>query len=207
MTNLTQTTVDILGYQIGAVKCEDGALYVPVKWVCNLLGTNHRQEKRKIKRRELFNWRILPVKTFYGKFRDLFCLPLKQLYLWFRLLNLKSVRQELVQSVRDYIREYEQALRIQRLHGIAIDPIMDARQIESTVRQSLEEEMGPAPVELGALIERQYVMLLTEVFLFARFSRAPKSFWHKAMECIKVAVMRFANWMLDLALAGPIQRF
>ena len=85
--NSTHQAVDFLGHQINYVLDDDGAPYVPLKWLCEILGLNHDRERRETRNRGLFNWKMLSVKGADGRHRNMLCLPVKQACLWFYVVN------------------------------------------------------------------------------------------------------------------------
>ena len=133
---------------------------MPVKWLCEILGMNHKSQKRSIKNRDMLAWKILSVRGENWRYHDMFCLAVNQVHYWLYCVPTKSVRREMVQSLVDYIEESNQALRHRRQYGIAINPRADAEDIENTVRESLDKQLGLTLADSNSLIKRRQVCWL-----------------------------------------------
>ena len=80
MINSNPKAVDFLGYKIDSVEDDDGAAYVPLKRLCDILGIDHNLQRRDIKDDGAYDWKMVPVKGADGGHRKMFCLPLKQMH-------------------------------------------------------------------------------------------------------------------------------
>ena len=76
MKTKQQHAVDFLGHRINCVHDADGTPYVPLKWLCEILGISNNEQRNEIKHYVSFNGEMVSVKLADGRYRKMFCLPL-----------------------------------------------------------------------------------------------------------------------------------
>jgi hypothetical protein len=96
MNNSTEQAVDFLGHQINCVHDADGTPYLPLKWLCEILGIDDKGQRREVKDRGGYHWKMLSVKGADGRHRNMLCLRFDDLYAWLLTVDAHTVRRELV---------------------------------------------------------------------------------------------------------------
>jgi hypothetical protein len=171
MIHSTQQAVDFLGHQINCVQDDDGTPYVPLKWLCEILGIDHNRQRREVKDDELYQWKIVPVKGADGRHRKMFCLTLKQMHFWLYTVAVNTVRPEMREPLLQYKDEADMALLHAQRHGIAFSPRANAHEIETFVRESVERSLeNTIPKDLDPRL-REHVLFQAELKVLGRFSR------------------------------------
>lgn len=196
MINSTQQAVDFLGHQINCVHDADGTPYVPLKWLCEILGIDDRRQRKEVKDSGIYDWKMLSVKGGDGRHRKTLCLPAKQACLWFYVINPDTVRPEIKERLLEYQEESTTALRHSRQYGLALNPRSSAEEIESRVREcGYRHLQQPFPGGCDAVTER-VALLMAELEVFRQFDNAPAPYRNKARECALVAIDRYFEWKI-----------
>jgi hypothetical protein len=194
--NSTEQAVDFLGHQINCVQDADGTPYVALKWLCEILGIDHNRQRREIKERGVFDWKIVSVKGTDGRHRKMLCLPLKQACLWFYVINPNTVRPEIKERLLEYQEESTTALRHQRQYGLTFNPRFPAEQIESRVRESGYRYIQERFPSVCDTVHGRVALLLAELDTFGQFYNEAPPYRDKARECIGAAVDQYFEWMI-----------
>ncbi len=208
MKDSNPKAVDFLGFQIECFQADDGSTYVPLKRLCEILGINYKWQMKKVKREEIFDEKVLPYVGDDGKRRKIFCLPVQSMYYWMFQIDPKTVRPEVLESLNDYRKESVQALRHRRLYGLAINPRRPAEDIESEVRDFLFRNMQERFRDRSDKGQRRFELLLAEIAMFGQFDLEPSPYRDKAIECIRVAIAEYDQWLAEnrnTASYQPIQ--
>ncbi len=194
--NSTQQAVDFLGNQIDTVLDADGAPYVPLKWLCEILGIDDKRQRREVKDSGVYNWKMLSVKGADGRHRKMLCLPVKQACLWFYIINPNTVRPEIKERLLEYKEESTTALRQSREYGLTINPRFPAEEIESLVRESLDRMMQETFPDRHDPRQTRLELLARELVLFGKFENEAPPYRDKALECMDVATDKYFEWMI-----------
>jgi hypothetical protein len=194
--NSTEQAVDFLGRQINCVQDADGTPYVPLKWLCEILGIDDNRQRRAVKGYVTFNWKMVSVKGADGRHRKMFCLPLEQMYFWIYTVDCQTVRPEIKARLLAYHEESPTLLRHTRQYGLAFNPRSPAEETESRVRESFEGFLQErVPGDLSTM-ERTLVVLHAELDVFRRFENEAPPYRNKALECIVLATERWHKWLV-----------
>jgi hypothetical protein len=110
MINSTEKAVDFLGHQINCVHDADRNPYVPLKWLCEVLGIDHNPQERELKDRRAFDWSDMYVKGADGRYGIMLCLALEVVGDWASTIDPTTVRPELVEALTEYLDKSKQAL-------------------------------------------------------------------------------------------------
>lgn len=96
----------INGIEIVAVE-KEGTVYVPIRPICQVLGVDSKVQRTKIQTDEFFasTGVIITSVGADGKCREMFCLPLKDIYGWLATINPGKVAPEARETVIRYRRE------------------------------------------------------------------------------------------------------
>jgi len=197
MIYLTENAVDFFGYEITSVEDDDGAIYVPLKRLCEILGVDHKWQLKKVKSEEVFNGKILSVPGKDGRHRRTYCLPFEKLYFWLFRVDPNTVRTEIIETILEYRTESVQALRHYELYGLAMNPRAPAEEIESRVRESLERTLTETFQSPHDPEQRRFEVFRREISMFEQFDNEAPPYREKAHECIGVAIDRYNEWMTD----------
>ncbi len=197
MTNSTNQSVDFLGHQINCIQDADGSPYVPLRWLCEILGIDDKRQRREVKDNGVYDWKMLSVKGADERHRKMLCLPVKQACLWFYIVNPNTVRPEMKDRLMEYQEESTTALRHTRRYGFTFNPRLPAEEIESMLKELLErdlQERFPGSLEKR---ETRFAMFVTELHTFRQFKNEALPYRDKAVECILVAIDGYIDWVAE----------
>ncbi len=196
--NSTQQAVDFLGHQINCVQDADGTPYVPLKWLCEILGIDDRRQRRDVKDSGVYDWKMLSVKGADGRHRNMFCLPLKKMDSWMRRADPDKVRPEMIQKLLEYRDESETAM-IHFVNGgiIIIDPRVRAEEVEAVNRALLEKRMERILVQIPNPVDSRFELLQTELALFRQVPYESERYNDKVRECMTIAINEFKEWLAN----------
>ncbi len=196
MTNSTQPAVDFLGHQINCIQDADGSPYVPLRWLCEILGIDDKRQRREVKDSGVYDWKMLSVKGANGRHRKTLCLPVKQACLWFYMVNPNTVRPEIKGRLLEYQEESTAALWHSSQYGLGFDPRSPAEEIEAHVRESGYRRLQEWPPGSRDPVIERVVLLMAEIAVFRRFGEEAAPYRDKARECILVAIDRYFDWTI-----------
>ncbi|MFC1833753.1 phage antirepressor N-terminal domain-containing protein [Thermodesulfobacteriota bacterium] len=197
MTDSTLQAVDFLGHQINCVQDDDGTPYVPLNWLCEILGVDRNRHRKAVKDDGLYEWKMVPVKGADGRHRKMFCLPLEEIFFWAYTVDSSTVKPEIRESFLQYQEESTMALLHAQRHGIAFNPRKDAHEIETFVRESVERSLEQMILEHLDPRLRKSVLFEAELKLLGRFSDEPPAYREKADECMQIAIDRYFDWVAE----------
>lgn len=187
--------VDFLGHQINCIQDADGTPYVPLKWLCEILGIEPDWQRRSVKDRGVYDWKMLSVKGTDERHRKMLCLPLKQVYMWSYIVNANTVRPEIKERLLEYQEESTTALRHSRQYGLALNPRSPAEEIEGAVRESLDSMMRETFRDRRDPHQMRLELLARELVLFSQFDNEAPPYRDKARECKAAAIKRYEEWL------------
>jgi hypothetical protein len=187
--------VDFLGHKINCIQDADGTPYVPLKWLCEILGIDPDGQRRSVKGRGIYEWKMLSVKGTDGRHRKMLCLPQKQLCFWSYIVNANTVRPEIRERLLEYQQESTTALRHTRQYGLALNPRRPAEEIEGDVRESLDSTMRETFRDRHDPQQMRFELLARELVLFSQFDNEAPPYRDKARECKGAAIKRYEEWL------------
>ena len=196
MRNSTQQAVDFLGHQIHCVHDADGTPYVPLKWLCEILGLDDKRQRRDVKCCVGFNWKMVSFKGEDGRHRKMFCLTLEQMYFWIYRVDSSTVRPGIKERLVAYHEESPTALRHIRQYGLDFDLRSPAEEIEARVRDYFEKFFQERVPRGLTDMDREFGMYESELNLFRKFENEAPTYREKALECIELATKRWHRWLL-----------
>jgi hypothetical protein len=112
---IEQREVEFYGDDVTAVRMEDGAVYVPVRPICDLLGVQWSAQSKRIKRDPVLSDASISVSVMdtqgeSAQHRNMTCLPLKYLSGFLFTVSSARVKPELREKVIRYQRECYEVL-------------------------------------------------------------------------------------------------
>ncbi len=111
MINSTQHAGGGLGNQLTFVQDEDGAVYVPLKRLCESLKIDYEGQRSKVRNSEVLNAELRSVPGTDGKQRKMLCLPLEAIGDWASTINPSTLRPEVVEALTELVEEPDESLR------------------------------------------------------------------------------------------------
>jgi hypothetical protein len=196
MMNSTQQAVDFLGHQIKCVHDADGTPYVPLKWLCEILGIDNNQQRMDVKCCVGFNWKMVSFKGEDGRHRRMFCLPLEKMYFWIYRVDSSIVRPGIKERLVAYHEESPPALRHIRQYGLDFDLRSPVEEIEARVREYFEKFLQERVPRGLTAMGREFGLYQSALDLFRKFENEAPPYRKKALECIELATQRWHRWML-----------
>jgi hypothetical protein len=196
MKDSSPKAVDFLGHQINCIQDAEGNSYVPLKWLCEILGIDDQRQRWKVKHIYNYDWKMLAVKGADGRHRKMLCLPVKQACLWFYLANPNMVRPEIKERLLEYQEESTTVLRHSMQYGFTLNPRVPAEEIESAVREPLERKMRETFPDRHDPQQWRLELLARELLLFRQFDNEAPPYRDKASECMDVAIGRYMEWVI-----------
>jgi hypothetical protein len=122
MIDSTQHAGGGLGNQLTSVQAEDGTVYVPLKRLCESLGIDYERQRSKVRNSQVLNAALVSVPGTDGRHRKMLCLPLEDVGAWASTIDPGTLRPEVVEALRGYLEEPDEALEGGEAQGEADDP-------------------------------------------------------------------------------------
>jgi hypothetical protein len=110
MINSTQHAGGGLGNQLAFVQDEDGAVYVPLKRLCESLKIDYEKQRSKVRNSEELHAELLSVPGTDGRHRKMLCLPLEAIGDWASTIDPNTLRPEVVEALTDLLDESDEDL-------------------------------------------------------------------------------------------------
>ncbi len=111
---IEQKEIDFYGDAVIAVRMEDGAIYVPVRPLCKLIGVGWKGQNERINRDTILSEIVRGVRVTrtpdQGGVQTMICLPLDGVHGWLFGINDKRVKPEIRDALLRYKRECYQVL-------------------------------------------------------------------------------------------------
>jgi hypothetical protein len=196
MNNSTEQAVDFLGHQINCVHDADGTPYLPLKWLCEILGIDHKWQMKTVKRYRIYDEKVLSVLSKSGRRLKMLCLPVKRMYSWMRGVNHSKVRPDTVQRLFEWRDEFDTAMDHLVNYGIFINARVPAEQLEAANREFLEKKMKEILAHLPEP-KKQYELLQTELALLGKVHYESQLYNDTIRECMTIAIDKHEEWLAN----------
>ncbi len=104
---IEQKSIDVYGDNVIAIRADDGTIWVPVRYLCDVLGVNYSGQYQRIQRDPVLGeaLREAPVSLPDGRSYEMVCLPLKYVRGWLFGINASRVKEEVREKLIQYQRE------------------------------------------------------------------------------------------------------
>ncbi len=149
---------EVLFYEdtIVAVRLEDGAVYVPIRPICDNLGVALAGQRERINRDAVLSEVVASVSvTLTQQAREMLCLPLKYIPGWLFGINANRIKEELRDRVVRYQRECFDVLSEAFMEGrLTADPVLD-----ELLQQDTEAVQAYKMLQAMARLARNQVLL------------------------------------------------
>lgn len=139
MSNLIYADVPVGKTSIFSFKADD-EVYIPLRQVCETLGLDWSNERRRIKKDPILEKAVVKFTTAFGRGQEMDCLPLRYLSGWMFKINLNTVAEATRPALETIQREGYEVLHGYWVKGAAINSRM-AGQIEHSDRTARRREL------------------------------------------------------------------
>jgi hypothetical protein len=123
---ITEHRIDFHGDEVLSVKDENGQIYVPLRRLCENIGTTYQSQVVKVRSDARFNCHDITTVAEDGKNRSMLCLPLDKISAWLMIISPNKVHEGIRERLIRYQTECAEALYSYWTKGAAINPRVEA---------------------------------------------------------------------------------